>query len=213
MKLRKECGMPELQAVLFDLDGVLIDSCEAWFKLVNSTARHFCKPDVTQERFNRCWGQGIDADLQEFFPGCEAREVERYYEEHLLDFDSCIQIEPGACDLFCRLRDAGISRGVVTNTPVTLARDLLAWSGLIGLVDITAGAAREYASKPAPDLVLHACRELEVSPERAILVGDSRFDAEAAEAAHVPFLAFRSNHGPSVQNFDELLARLLPPGR
>ena len=177
--------MPELRAVLFDLDGVLIDSCDAWFKLVNSAARHFCKPDVTPERFQRCWGQGIEADLREFFPGCDAREVERYYEEHLLDFDSAIRIEPGAADVFCRLRDAGISRGVVTNTPIDLARDLLAWSGLIGLVDITAGAAPGIPSKPAPDLVLRACQGLEITPERAILVGDSRFDAEAAEAARV----------------------------
>lgn len=209
--LRRECGMPELRAVLFDLDGVLIDSCEAWYKLVNATARHFCKPDVTRERFDHCWGQGIEADLREFFPGCKACDIERFYEDHLLDFDACIRVEPGACDAFYRLREAGIARGVVTNTPVELARDLLAWCGLIGLVDITAGAAPGIASKPAPDLILRACRELDVAPERAVLVGDSRFDAEAAAAAHVPFLGFRSNHAPSIQDFDELLARLLPP--
>lgn len=205
--------MPELRAVLFDLDGVLIDSCEAWFRLVNSTARHFCKPDVTRDRFDRCWGQGIEADLREFFPGCDAREVQRYYESHLLDFDASIRVEAGVCDVFCRLRDSGVMRGVVTNTPVDLARDLLAWSGLIGLVDITVGAAPGLASKPAPDLVLRACRGLEVPPQSTIFVGDSPFDAAAAEAAHVPFLAFRSNHGPSVQDFDELLSQLLPPPR
>jgi phosphoglycolate phosphatase len=209
--LGREKGMPELRAVLFDLDGVLIDSCEAWFRLVNSTARHFCKPDVTRERFEHCWGQGIEADLREFFPGCPAQDVERFYEDHLLDFDSNIRAEAGACDLFCRLRDAGIARGVVTNTPVALARDLLAWCGLIGLVDVTAGAAPGIASKPAPDLLLQACRELHVTPQQAILVGDSRFDAEAADAAQVPFLGFRTDHGSSVRDFDELMPRLLPP--
>lgn len=200
--------MSELRAVLFDLDGVLIDSRESWFRLVNAAARHFCQPDVNRVRFDACWGQGIDADLREFFPGCSACDVERFYEAHLLDFDAHMHVQAGARDTLCLLRDAALLRGVVTNTPTSLARDILAWAGLIGLVDVTAGAARERAAKPAPDLILHACRELEVAPQQALVVGDSRFDADAAAAAQARFLGFRTPDDNSMRELCELPERI-----
>ena len=192
--------MSEVRAVLFDLDGVLVESSEAWFQLLNLATRHFCTPDVSRARFDESWGQGIEADVREFFPGCATQEVARFYEDHLLDFDAVMQVQPGARALLCRLRDADIHRGVVTNTPTLLARDILAWAGLIGLIDTTAGASAAHASKPAPDLVLLACEDLQIDPRLALVVGDSRFDAEAAAAARAQFLGFRSQQGPSVQD-------------
>lgn len=205
--------MPAPRAVLFDLDGVLVDSREAWFRLVNRATRHFCKPDVSREQFEQSWGQGIEADLQQFFPGCAAADVQRFYEAHLLDFDGCMLRRDGARNVLVGLHDAGILRGVVTNTPTCLARDLLAWAGLIGLVDVTVGAGPRIAAKPAPDMVLQACRELELQPRQVLLVGDSQCDAEAAAAAAVRFVGFRTERPPAVQELGEILALVgTPPG-
>ena len=200
--------MPELRAVLFDLDGVLVESQEAWFRLVNQAARHFCKPDVSRARFDAGWGQGIEADLRDFFPGCAAADLERFYAGHLLDFDAHMRVQPGARAVLCQLRDAALLRGVVTNTPTPLARDILAWAGLIGLVDVTAGAMPTVRSKPAPDIILLACRELEMDPRQVLVVGDSRFDAEAAAAAHTQFIGFRTPGEPSMRDLDELPEKL-----
>ena len=202
----EEKSVPALRAVLFDLDGVLVDTCEAWFRLVNLAARHFCKPDVSRDRFEQSWGQGIEADLRDFFPGCTAAAVQRFYEQHLLDFDGCMLLQDGSRDVLARLHDAGILRGVVTNTPTGLARDLLAWSGLIGLVDVTVGAGPTTAAKPAPDVVLQACRDLELEPRQVLMIGDSQCDAEAAAAAAVRFLGFRTERPPAVQDLREILA-------
>ena len=201
--------MPNLRAVLFDLDGVLVDSHEAWFHLLNLAARHFRTPDVTRQRFDGSWGQGIDADLREFFPGCDAEKVARFYAKHLLDFDTHIHVEAGARETLCRLREAEIPRGVVTNTPTLLARDILAWAGLIGMVDVTVGAEPEVPSKPAPDMILHACHELQVEPRHVLVVGDSRFDAEAAAAAHAEYLPYKSKAAGSAQTLDDVAERLL----
>jgi HAD superfamily hydrolase (TIGR01509 family) len=201
-----------VRAVLFDLDGVLIDSREAWFRVVNAAARHFRKPDVDRDRFQKSWGQGTDADLSEFFPGCTLAEVEDFYTAHLLDYAADIRVDADAHDTLLRLRSAEIPRGVVTNTTTSLARDLLAWVGLIGLVDVTVGAGDGIASKPAPDMVLHACNVLEVAPESAILVGDSVFDEKAAKAARVGFVGFRFDAGKSVQRLNDVV-RLAAPGK
>jgi len=197
--------LEELRAVLFDLDGVLIDSYEAWFKLVNAAARQFRAPDIDRERFQATWGQGIDADVKDFFPGETAESVTAFYEKHLLDHDDAIKVAPDAHDVLRALRDGEIPCGVVTNTPTFLARDILAWAGLIGLVGVTVGAEPDVRAKPAPDCIEIACRALEITPEQTLVVGDSDFDAKAAHAARAQFSAFRPPTGRGLQNLRDVL--------
>jgi len=194
-----------LRAVLFDLDGVLIDSYEAWYRVANAAARQFRKPDIDRDRFQQSWGQSTEADLAEFFPGCSLEEVEAFYEHHLLDFSNEIKVDPEAHTTLLALRNAELMRGVVTNTSTFLARDLLAAAGLIGLVDITVGAERGLHPKPSPDIVLHACDVLQVRPDEAILVGDSIFDEKAAQAAKVPFVGFRRSATRTIQKLSEVV--------
>ena len=203
--------MPAVRAVLFDLDGVLVDSYEAWFKVVSAAARHFCKPDIAREHFEKCWGQGLDADMREFFSGCNPEHVQAFYEDHLLDFDTDIRVDEHAASSLEQLRDARVLRGIVTNTPTDLARDILAWAGLIGIVDVTVGASPDIAPKPAPDVILSACRELDVEPAQAIVVGDSTFDEQAAEAARTRFVGFAMGNANSVSTLPDV-ARLVLKG-
>lgn len=200
----KGAWVPDLRAVLFDLDGVLVDSYEAWFKVVCAAARHFRKPDIARGHFEKCWGQGLDADMREFFPGCHPQQVQAYYEDHLLDFDGDIRVDETAATTLERLRDADVLRGIVTNTPTDLARDILAWAGLIGMVDVTVGASSAIPPKPAPDVILGACRMLDVEPAQALVVGDSPFDAQAAEAARARFVGFRTGKDGSVAALPEV---------
>ena len=198
--------MESARAVLFDLDGVLVDSYEAWYRVVNAAARHFRKPDIDRERFAASWGQGLDADARSFFPGCGESEIAEFYESHLLDYGSEIQVDPGAHETLLRLRSDEVMRGVITNTPTFVARDLLALVGLIGLVDITVGPEPGLAPKPAPDIVLRACELLQVEPSRALVVGDSVFDEKAARAAQVPFVGYRnSSSARSVQRLTDIV--------
>jgi len=197
--------------VLFDLDGVLVDSYEAWYRLANAAARHFRKPDVTPERFKAGWGQGIDADIRDFFPGCTQQQIESYYDDHLLDFGTHVRANPGARDLLVELRTAAKLRAVITNTPTPAARDVLAWVGLIGLVDLTVGAGSRLRPKPAPDTLDFACSELQIRPEQAVLVGDSEVDARAAAAAGTGFIGYRCKSARSVQQLSEV-GDLVVPG-
>jgi len=197
--------MPRPTAILFDMDGVLVHSIEAWFRLVDLTARHFCKPDITREQFDASWGQGIDADLETFFVGCKSREIEDFYAAHLLDFSDHIEITEDAYATLRAVRDLGIPCAVITNTPTDLARDILAWAGLIGTVDLTVGAQEGLLSKPEPDLILHACKVLQRLPENAWMIGDSRFDLQAAAAAGCRFVGYRMAHETNVASLSEVV--------
>jgi HAD superfamily hydrolase (TIGR01509 family) len=195
----------EPRAILFDLDGVLVESREAWFRVVQAAARHFRTADVDRARFDAGWGQGVDADVRDFFPGCSQADVERFYEDRLLDYGDFIEPDPEARATLARLRDLQVPRGVVTNTPTFLARDILAFVALVGLVDVTVGAGGAVRPKPEADSVRAACEALEVLPQHTLLVGDSLFDEKAARAAGARFLGLRMANGGSAQSLSEVL--------
>ena len=64
------------------MDGVLVDSFEAWVRLVDAAARHFGCPPVGRERFRAHYGQSDEEDVQAFFPGQTVELVAAYYGAH-----------------------------------------------------------------------------------------------------------------------------------
>ena len=77
--------MRDAGAVLFDLDGVLIDSYEVWFHLLAALAAELGFADVAREGFRAGWGQGIEADVQRFYPRHSVQELEALYAARFSD--------------------------------------------------------------------------------------------------------------------------------
>jgi phosphoglycolate phosphatase len=113
---------------------------------------------------------------------------------------------PGVADLFAELQQRRIPTAVVTNTPNPLAATVVR---LVGATpDHIVGGTDVPRSKPAPDIVYEACRRLAVAPAAVWLVGDSRYDAEAAAAAGTRFVGFRRDGDLRVEHLVELLELL-----
>jgi HAD superfamily hydrolase (TIGR01509 family) len=70
---------------------------------------------------------------------------------------------------------------------------------------VRATSDRVPHAKPAPDLLLLACRELGVEPSQAMLIGDSRYDREAAKAAGVRFVGFGIDGDERIERLSELI--------
>jgi HAD superfamily hydrolase (TIGR01549 family) len=191
-----------VQAVLFDLDGVLIDSYEVWFRVMNAAALEFGRPPISREAFHGTWGQGVEADVERFFPGVRVEALVRYYDEHFPDHLAHLRIDSDAAPVFTALEAAGLRTGVITNTPTPLARELVARVGIepgavVGGTDVA-------RAKPAPDMVEHACELLGVAPAAALVVGDSRYDREAAAAARLPFVGLRTHGDRRIERLRDL---------
>lgn len=179
-----------LRAVLFDLDGVLIDSYEAWFHVTNGASRDFGLPPVTRERFHAIFGQGIAADVDNLYPGRTVAEVEAAYERHMRAQSGTIDVNPEGRAALATLREGGVKVACVTNTHGRLAEALLAAAGLVGAFDAVRAAGPALREKPAPDLLLSAMAALGARADEALMVGDSRYDEEAAAAARVRFVKY-----------------------
>ena len=174
-----------VRAVLFDMDGVLVDSFEAWLHLMNATALHLGCPPVGREQFRAVYGQPTEEDVRMFFPRHTVAEVETFYDSHFGDYTQHIEGNPDAPGVLAILRQMGLGVAVVTNTPSSLARRVLEGLGLAP--DQLVGGSDVPAAKPAPDMVLRACSLLGVAPAEALMVGDSIYDRQAAAAAGVRF--------------------------
>jgi HAD superfamily hydrolase (TIGR01509 family) len=196
-----------VRAALFDLDGVLVKSEEAWFLAVEECGRRFRGRAISREEFFPTFGQGTQADIDVFGLSCTAPELDAFYIEEFLKHLSSVWVNPDAASLFAELEARGIARALVTNSVKTIADALLAHGKLH--LPVRATSDRVKNAKPAPDLVLLACRELGLEPSEVVMVGDSRYDREAARAAGARFVGLGIDGDVRIERLGELLPALL----
>lgn len=194
-------------AVLFDLDGVLIDSGEAWYQVVAGARIRWGYDPIDREVFRARFGQGVEADQRLFFSRHTAEEIYAYYNEAFARAIGAIVLVDGARDVLDELGRRGIKRAVVTNTPVELARRILAEKGLGGRLEASA-AAGEAAEKPAPDLVRLALSRVGADANAALYVGDSQSDRLATLAAGVRMIGLGIDADIRIESLRQVLDHL-----
>ena len=185
-------------AVLFDLDGVLVDSFEVWLDVVNRTAERFGAQTVTREFLATIFGQGIADDMRNLYPGRTREEILAAYDAAMPRSLERIAVNAEAAAALTGLRAKGLRCAVVTNSQPSIAADVLRLARLDGCVDLWAGAGGGLKEKPAPDLLVHALERLGVPAGRALMVGDTDYDAQAARAAGTAFLRYEIRRGASL---------------
>jgi len=195
-------------AMLFDMDGVLVNSEEVWFRVVEVAGRRFRGSPVTREEFAPTFGQGTAADISVFKLECTPNQLDRFYEEEFVRHLDAVWVHPKAREVLDELGRRHIARGLVTNTISLLARAVLSRAGLLDALDVLGTADLVTHAKPAPDLLLHVAQELGVAPDKAWMVGDSRYDAEAAAAAGMHFIGVRRDGDVRLKDLGELLQHL-----
>ncbi len=174
-----------IHAVLFDFDGVLLDSFDAWLALMNAAAVHFGHPPISAEAFRKANGQSTQVDVDSFYPDQTVESIEAFYREHFSEYAGAAKVDPQAHSVIQALDDRELLSAVITNTHSLIARPLLKAAGLLPHALV---AADDVAKpKPAPDMIFRACEVLGAEPWDALVVGDSRFDRQAAASAGSPF--------------------------
>jgi len=197
-----------IRGIIFDLDGVLVDTSHVWFAVQNDVARELGHPLIDEESFRATFGQGTAADVAAFFPGSASRRVDELYHERFLARLGDVAPLGEAKAALADLGRSGILRAVATNTRRDLALALLDRSGLSDGVDLVASASEVAAAKPAPDVVLLAAQRLALPKVSLLFVGDAIYDAEAARGAGIRFVGFRRDGDDRIESLEELTGLL-----
>jgi phosphoglycolate phosphatase len=131
------------------------------------------------------------------------QQLNSFYEKRFPDYTHYSRSEPGS-DLFLKqLRRSGKKIAVASNSPTLIVQDLLKHAGLVEFSDLLLGADQVRESKPAPDLLLKALEILSLEKSEVCYVGDSIYDAKAAESAGIFFVGYKRPGDLSVQSFEE----------
>jgi HAD superfamily hydrolase (TIGR01509 family) len=188
-----------IDAVVFDLDGVLLDSEQVWDEVREQLAR---------ERGGR-WSESAQRDMM----GMSSPEWSRYMHEQvglpeppeeinaevvrrmLERYREHLPLLPGALDAVRRL-GAKWPLGLASSSNRPLIEAFLDAAGVRELFAVTVSSEEVAAGKPAPDVFLEAARRLGVEPGRCAAIEDSANGLRAARAAGMRVVAIPNAHYP-----------------
>ena len=193
-----------MRAVLFDLDGVLVESWDVWFHVMRSVARKFGYPEITNAQMQSSWGQSVADDVRNFFPRMSIEQLEREYNLAFAENVRHLKVDPHVSSTMARLRVQGIKIAVVTNSPAEVARAILVRAEISP--DALVCARDVPAPKPAPDGILKALDLLRVPAREAVFVGDTIYDREAAGRAQIRFIGYRIDGDERIESLPAILS-------
>lgn len=194
-------------AVVFDLDGTLIDSFEGLTQAVNHARNAYALPPLRLDEIRQFVGDGVELLLSRAFgeQACppDARQLfEEHYERvccvgsRLLD-----DVERTVTDL----ATGGIRLGVCTNKPTSFSIKILEHLGIASMFSVIAGPDVANARKPDPRHLRYVVDALPATPEEVLFVGDMTIDIDTARGASIRVAAVATGNTP----LDEL-ARSAP---
>jgi pyrophosphatase PpaX len=178
-------------AVLFDLDGTLIDSIE----LILNSAKHAFRDRVGHVPSDAEWLTGVGIPLATMFRRYARDDADidaliaKYREYQLEHHDRLVRCYDQVVDTVGALRAAAHPLGIVTSKTGWLARRGLSHVGLEAHFDVIIGCDASDRHKPDPLPVLLALEQLGYEPHEAVFVGDSVHDMAAGNAAGVTTIA------------------------
>ncbi|MEJ5186280.1 MAG: HAD-IA family hydrolase [Candidatus Geothermincolales bacterium] len=188
--------LEEVRAVLFDVDGTLVDTIDLIIETFHQVFNLLGIPDRTDAEILSWIGKPLYLQVRELHEE-RAEEIYRLYKElYERNRPRLARELPGMVEALRALRDRGYRLGVVTSKRNSSTLRELEDFGFSGLFEVVITAEHTANHKPHPEPLEKALEELGVGPERATYVGDSPYDIRSARGAGVLAGAVRWSRFP-----------------
>ncbi len=196
---------PRLKAVLFDLDGTLLDTAPDFIEVIGQLRDEHGLPELPPGAIRSCVSNGARAlvtlslGLRADEPGFEEQR-RRLLELYAAALGRHTRVYEGMAELLLELHSAGIAWGVATNKHSAYAAPLLAGLDLRPPCASLVCPDHVARSKPDPESLLLNCRQLDCRPGQAIYIGDHPRDIQAGAAAGMATIAAAYGYLEAGQN-------------
>ena len=182
----------EINAVIFDIDGTLVDTFSAYFSVFNKGIGRYKSGPVSKEFLIDCLKKGLNLGemLREILPSYADESLIERCKKEILELFLKVETDevrpfPGADELFRKLKDRGIKIGIATGrmSSPEYEWDIFRKFGLDKFVDTIVTTREVKVRKPAPDVIIECAKRLEIPIQECIIVGDTESDVIAAKKA------------------------------
>ena len=207
--------MTLIRAVVFDLDGTLIDSVPDIAAALNRCLAAEGRTPLTEDGVAKLVGGGArELVARALGDATQEADVDRVHADFLAHYDAepvtRTRLYPGARELLIELRDAGLPLAICTNKPQHLTDLILGRLDLAAFFAVVWGAAPGQPLKPDAACLRSVYTTLGTDPAATIMVGDSHTDVDAARAAGCPSILVA--HGYEQRPLNSLGADALVAG-
>lgn len=201
--------LTEVNAVLFDLDGVLIDSFDTWFHIFNDTLERFGFSKISRAEFRKHWGQSTAYHVQKYMPRVSVEDVRKYLEHIYPAYaQKHLTVDSSARPTLLLLAKKGFKTACITNSHKMMTDTIIKKYSLDICFHTVVTADDTKRPKPSPDMLFLACKLLGTPPERCIFIGDTETDMRAGKSAGCITIGYRKTVGTAgkINALDELIA-------
>lgn len=168
-----------IKAVLFDLDGTLLDTNELIFDSFNRTMIESVGVTLERSEVVNFFGRPLKESFGNKF-GHDNPKLDEYINYYRTlnekNHDNMCSAFDGVIDLLKELKSRGIKIGIVTSKRGELAKRGMEISGIMDFVDVIISPESTELHKPNPEPAIEACRILGVETTEALMVGDASYD-------------------------------------
>jgi len=167
------------KAILFDMDGVLIESLDSWWLSFNDALKEFNQKEISRDEFiEKYWGHDLQYNLEKM--GIDYK-ILKFCNMAYKNHTDNINIFPDTKSTLEYL--SAYKKGIITNTPADCAKQVIDKHNLERYFDVIVTVDEVKRGKPSPELIYRACKYLNVEPRDVFLVGDTESDVLAGKAA------------------------------
>jgi phosphoglycolate phosphatase len=210
----------DVQAVIVDLDGTMVDTLGDFEVALNRMLADFALPPVDRAFIQATVGKGSEHLIrttldfvanqhlalteyaQDAIKSVAYESAWASYQSHYLACNGqASEVYPGVREGLQALAARGFKMACLTNKPLDFAKPLLQAKGLHGFFNHVFGGDSFERKKPDPLPLLKTCEALGALPQHTLMVGDSSNDAQAAHAAGCPvvLMTYGYNHGHDIR--------------
>lgn len=176
-----------IKAVIFDLDGTLLDTLPDIQFVLNETLKKFGYPEITREQARAYIGEGARRLVERALPS-GAENTEEFFEYFKTVYASCNNKHTrpfeGITELLARLKAQGVKLAIITNKPQAATEECVK-QFFAGVFDFVGGDGGLFPVKPDPSYARYAALTLRVSPAECVFVGDGETDVLTAKNAQM----------------------------
>ncbi|WP_434750696.1 HAD family hydrolase [Paenibacillus amylolyticus] len=203
-----ENGDPSIQAVIFDMDGVLIDSEPIYFEIERSSFDHFGAA-VTQEEHHSFVGVTLESMWKQVIDKYQVKvpleEILAYHQHNVMEkmfTHPELTAMPGVERWIKWLHEQRIPIAVASSSPRALIDLIMEKTGLGLYFEVRMTGEEVEHGKPAPDIFLVTAERIGISPAQCLVIEDSRNGVQAAKSAGMRCIGYH-NPGSGDQNLSK----------